>query len=343
MGIRDKPTAPASPWQNGFAERLIGSIRRECVDHMIVLGEAHLRRILKSHLPQGHRLHSGRSPDLCDAERRRESHARAVHPLAERRAAGARARPGVRIVSALTRTAHATRQDFVRGRATDVGDRPRPGRLAEAAAGRRALRGPGADGRHRDFRIAIANAGCRHRSPARRAERSPRLRDQQLLLRHRKRPGHQAWRAGRCAGRRCNPAKTISVKGYDMTTQTAEQAREGAGKKAAQAEAPKWPEQIFQKLREANISQMVYVPDAGHAKLIELCHQANDIKTTVLTTEEEGIGVLAGAWLGGERGVLLIQSSGVGNCINTLSLAKVCGFPLVLIVTMRGQWGETNP
>jgi transposase InsO family protein len=49
MGIRDKPTAPASPWQNGFAERLIGSIQRECVDHIIVLGEAHLRRILKSY------------------------------------------------------------------------------------------------------------------------------------------------------------------------------------------------------------------------------------------------------------------------------------------------------
>ena len=49
MGIRDKPIAPASPWQNGFAERLIGSIRRECVDHVIVLGEAHLRRTLKSY------------------------------------------------------------------------------------------------------------------------------------------------------------------------------------------------------------------------------------------------------------------------------------------------------
>ena len=49
MGIRDKPTAPASPWQNGFAERLIGSIRRECLDHIIVLGEEHLRRILKSY------------------------------------------------------------------------------------------------------------------------------------------------------------------------------------------------------------------------------------------------------------------------------------------------------
>src|SRR6202165_5615562 len=49
MGIRDKPIAAGSPWQNGFAERLIGSIRRECVDHMIVLGETHLRRILKSY------------------------------------------------------------------------------------------------------------------------------------------------------------------------------------------------------------------------------------------------------------------------------------------------------
>jgi transposase InsO family protein len=48
MGIRDKPIAPGSPWQNGFAERLIGSIRRECVDYLIVLGEMHLRRVLKS-------------------------------------------------------------------------------------------------------------------------------------------------------------------------------------------------------------------------------------------------------------------------------------------------------
>jgi transposase InsO family protein len=49
MGIRDKPIAPGSPWQNGFAERLIGSIRRECVDHIVVLGETHLRRVLKSY------------------------------------------------------------------------------------------------------------------------------------------------------------------------------------------------------------------------------------------------------------------------------------------------------
>ena len=128
-----------------------------------------------------------------------------------------------------------------------------------------------------------------------------------------------------------------------MTTQSLDHVREDTGKRAAHAAAPNWPDQIFEKLREANIKQVVYVPDAGHARLIELCHQSNDMKSTVLTTEEEGVGMLAGAWLGGERGVLLMQSSGVGNCINMLSLAKVCAFPLVMIVTMRGQWGEANP
>jgi transposase InsO family protein len=62
-GIRDKPTAPASPWQNGFAERLIGSIRRECVDHMIVLGEAHLRRILRSYARYYNEIRTHRSLD----------------------------------------------------------------------------------------------------------------------------------------------------------------------------------------------------------------------------------------------------------------------------------------
>src|ERR1700674_1240992 len=106
---------------------------------------------------------------------------------------------------------------------------------------------------------------------------------------------------------------------------------------------PEWPEQIFAKLREADIRQMTYVPDSGHARLIQLCHADPRLKTTVLTTEEEGIGILSGPWLGGERGVLLMQSSGVGNCINTLSLATVCGFPLLMLVTMRGEWGEFNP
>jgi sulfopyruvate decarboxylase alpha subunit len=104
-----------------------------------------------------------------------------------------------------------------------------------------------------------------------------------------------------------------------------------------------WPDLIFEKLREFGIRHVAYVPDAGLAQLIELCQNADGMESTVLTTEEEGIGILAGAWLGGERGALLMQSSGVGNCINALSLAKVCGFPLLMIVTMRGEWGEMNP
>jgi hypothetical protein len=63
MGIRDRPTAPASPWQNGFAERLIGSIRRECVDHIIVLGEMHLRRVLKSYADYYNCVRTHRSLD----------------------------------------------------------------------------------------------------------------------------------------------------------------------------------------------------------------------------------------------------------------------------------------
>src|SRR5258707_9448642 len=65
MGIRDKPIAPSSPWQNVFAERLIGSIRRECVDHIIVLGEAHLRRILRSYADyyNGARTHRSLNKD----------------------------------------------------------------------------------------------------------------------------------------------------------------------------------------------------------------------------------------------------------------------------------------
>jgi sulfopyruvate decarboxylase alpha subunit len=130
-----------------------------------------------------------------------------------------------------------------------------------------------------------------------------------------------------------------------MATQTLDHARADDDKSSAgmRADAQDWPNRIFQKLREFDIRHVTYVPDAGHARLIELCHAADGMEPTVLTTEEEGIGVLAGAWLGGERGVLLMQSSGVGNCINTLSLAKVCGFPLLMIVTMRGEWGEANP
>ncbi|GMQ90517.1 MAG: phosphonopyruvate decarboxylase [Gammaproteobacteria bacterium] len=104
-----------------------------------------------------------------------------------------------------------------------------------------------------------------------------------------------------------------------------------------------WPEQILAVLKAVQVRQVVYVPDAGHARLIELCQMADGINTVPLTTEEEGIAVLAGAWLGGERGVLLMQSSGVGNCLNMLAMVRECRFPFLTLVTMRGEWGEFNP
>jgi len=104
-----------------------------------------------------------------------------------------------------------------------------------------------------------------------------------------------------------------------------------------------WPDQLFGVLKARNIRQVGYVPDAGHSRLIELCAGDSTIRDVVLTTEEEGIALAAGAWLGGQRAVLLMQSSGIGNCINMLSLIKSCRFPLVTLVTMRGEWAEFNP
>ena len=104
-----------------------------------------------------------------------------------------------------------------------------------------------------------------------------------------------------------------------------------------------WPDEIFRVLKAAQVAQMAYVPDAGHARLIQLFHADSTVTTNVLTTEEEGVAIAAGAWLGGQRSVLLMQSSGVGNCINTLSLATVGRFPLLMLVTMRGEWAEFNP
>ena len=77
--------------------------------------------------------------------------------------------------------------------------------------------------------------------------------------------------------------------------------------------------------------------------LINRCVQSDHVIAVPLTTEEEGIALLAGAWLGGERGALLMQSSGVGNCLNMLSLTRVCQMPLLMLVTMRGEPGEFNP
>lgn len=104
-----------------------------------------------------------------------------------------------------------------------------------------------------------------------------------------------------------------------------------------------WPEQIFAEFKKLDVRQVAYVPDAGHSKLIQLCDADPHIHSVSLTTEEEGVAQLGGAWIGGQRGVLLLQSSGVGNCINMLSLQHETRMPLFMIVTMRGEWGEFNP
>ncbi len=103
-----------------------------------------------------------------------------------------------------------------------------------------------------------------------------------------------------------------------------------------------WQSEVYPALKSTGIKHIAYVPDAGHAVAIRQAHSDDDIKPVVLTTEEEGIGYLAGAWLGGDRGALLMQSSGVGNCINTLALQSCARFPLLMVITMRGDWAEFN-
>jgi len=103
-----------------------------------------------------------------------------------------------------------------------------------------------------------------------------------------------------------------------------------------------WSAQVRRELVAAGVRVVGYVPDAGHKRLIELCQADASMRAVVLTTEEEGIGLAAGAWLGGKRSVLLMQSSGVGNIINVLGMVQVCRIPLVMVVTMRGEAGEFN-
>ena len=107
--------------------------------------------------------------------------------------------------------------------------------------------------------------------------------------------------------------------------------------------AQDWPEALYDTLKTAGIRHISYVPDAGHSTLIRLFGDDSDVVANVLTTEEEGVAIACGAWLGGMRSVVLMQSSGVGNCINMLSLPVQARMPLLLLVTMRGEWEEFNP
>jgi len=109
------------------------------------------------------------------------------------------------------------------------------------------------------------------------------------------------------------------------------------------AEHQSWRDDIYDSLKAAGVEIIAYVPDAGHSRAIARAVGDPDMEAIVLTTEEEGVALAAGAWLGGKKAALLMQSSGVGNCINMLALVKTCRFPFLAVVTMRGEWEEFNP
>lgn len=111
----------------------------------------------------------------------------------------------------------------------------------------------------------------------------------------------------------------------------------------AESSGPRWAHDLYQTLRKHDVTQFAYVPDAGHRVLIDLSLADPDVHSVALTTEEEGVALLAGADLGGARGVLLMQSSGTGNCANFFSLISGGRFPFVTFISMRGEFGEGNP
>ena len=104
-----------------------------------------------------------------------------------------------------------------------------------------------------------------------------------------------------------------------------------------------WPVRFYERLRQSGVTHVGYVPDAGHATLISMAIDDAGVTATMCTTEEESIAIATGAWLGGMRSAVLMQSSGVGNCINMLSLPVQTRTPLLMLVTMRGEWAEFNP
>src|SRR3546814_20690921 len=89
-----------------------------------------------------------------------------------------------------------------------------------------------------------------------------------------------------------------------------------------------WQDEIYDAFVEAKIRQVAFVPDAGHKEVIRRCLETPSMRAVSMTTEEDGIALLAGAWLGGDRGAMLMPSSGVCNCTHMLSLTKLCQFKI---------------
>jgi sulfopyruvate decarboxylase alpha subunit len=104
-----------------------------------------------------------------------------------------------------------------------------------------------------------------------------------------------------------------------------------------------WSTDVFRAMQTRGIATVCTVPDGGLTPLLRMVEEDASMRLITLTTEPEGIGIATGCWLGGARAMLAMQSSGVGNCINALGLPAALRAPCLLLVTMRGQWGEFNP
>ncbi len=113
--------------------------------------------------------------------------------------------------------------------------------------------------------------------------------------------------------------------------------------KARESDSATWQDEVYDLLRRSGVTQFAYVPDGGHKRMIARALADNEAEAVSLTNESEAPGILIGADLGGARAVALVQSSGVGNMINNLSLITLGRFPFLMLVSMRGDFGEGNP
>lgn len=104
-----------------------------------------------------------------------------------------------------------------------------------------------------------------------------------------------------------------------------------------------WSTDVFREMKARDIATVCTVPDGGLTQLLKMIEADSAVRLVTLSTEEEGIGIATGCWLGGGRAMIAMQSSGVGNCINALGLPTAFRAPCLMLVTMRGQWGEFNP
>ena len=104
-----------------------------------------------------------------------------------------------------------------------------------------------------------------------------------------------------------------------------------------------WSADVFKEMKARDIKTVATIPDGGLTSLLKMVGADKDMRLVTLSTEEEGIGVVTGQWLGGTRAMIAMQSSGVGNCINALGIPVTMRTPCLMLVTMRGQWGEFNP